>query len=259
MASYPRCALSYSYRRNSVDPAYSHLPLHFSGMPQRHSLPEELLQIINEVKKQRSDKTKGQILLDKFFIISVASIILGLLTAVTLYYLEARNFAIWILIVALVVCSALFAAWVTASIVVGVKEEKFQLALARRIAFDEDAIARFFPFPVDALKIARAHLEREHTRMTARRTTGLYLLASPAVLVTIISLAQQSSSNPAFLLLRNVAKWLDGAGSFGFGIMAAALLLGFLIGGFANNVRCETLGRLMFVVGEAERRKRKNQ
>ncbi|WP_439891213.1 hypothetical protein ACS7SF_00600 [Ralstonia sp. 25C] len=225
-------------------------------MEKRYALSDELLQVINEVKNQRSDKSKGQILLDRVFIISIAVIIAGLILSSVFHYIGVRNFAIWIFIVALIVFSMIFAIWVLASIVVGVKDGKFHPALRRRIAFDEDAIARFSSFSVDALTSAHSHLEREHARMTARRTTGLYLLASPAALVTIIGIAKQASQNPMLLFLKDMASRIDESGSFGISVLVAALLFGFLIGGFANHVHCETLGRLIFLIGEAARRKK---
>lgn len=197
-------------------------------------------------------------LLDRIFMATIASIIVGMAAAGGFYHFGMKNIPGWIMIIALGIFSVLFAIWVVASIAFGVKEGEFQAALGRRIAFDEDAIARFSPFPADALKTAHSHLEREHARMTARRTTGLYLLASPAILATIIGLAQRSPQNQVLQFLQDVAKRSNDVDSFGFGILVAALFLGFLIGGFANNVRCETLGRLIFVVGEAVRRKKKN-
>ncbi len=225
--------------------------------PLCHILPTEVFHVIDEVRTQRNDKSSRQQWLTRIWALSLAALAAGIVVAAMFRYFDFRNLARITFVVSLIIFTALLAGWVALSIFFGIRGEGFRALLVKRVAFDEDAIAKFRSFPVDVLKTVRIHLEREHARMTARRTTCLYLMASPAVLVTIIGWAQLSPQNPILLLLTDVAGRVESSGGvfLWFGLFSAALLLGFLIGGFANHVHCETLGRLIFVVGEAERRK----
>ena len=152
----------------------------------------------------------------------------------------------------------LFLIWMLCSVVLDIRSLGFKRSLKTRIARDEAAIGRLHMFSLDALKMMRRHLDRELASLTARRATGLYMLGTSATAVTIAGIFQRV---PREKLLGHVPisawQWFTSLDLWWLPILAAVVLTGLLIGGFANHVYSETLGRLIFLVGEAERRKTK--